>query len=91
MSSSVAKEARQRAENYKKALEFLERLQSFTYDDYVKSIKMAGIDMTESEMRQQWNTAEMTIPGPKILRQTQIEVLREGIRVFEEVANKLGG
>ena len=51
---------------------------------------MAGIDMSESEMHQQWKMAEMTIPGPESLRQTQIEVLREGIRVFSEVAEKFG-
>ena len=91
MSNNVAKEARQRAENYGKALRFLEGLQSLTYEDYTKSIRMAGIEMTESEVRQQWNMAKMTIPGTESLRQTQIEVLREGIQVFEEVAKELGG
>ena len=90
MSSNIANEARQRVENYRKALAFLEGLQSFTYEDYVRSIRMAGIDMTESEMRQQWSMAKMTIPGTESLRQTQIDVLREGIRVFGEVAQKLG-
>jgi len=89
MSGNVAEEAKQRAENYRKALRFLEGLQSFTYEDYVKSIKMAGIEMTELELRQQWDMACMTIPGTESLRQTQIEVLSEGIKVFEEVAKKL--
>ena len=89
MSSNVVREARQRAENYRKALRFLEGLKSFTYKDYVKAISMAGIDMAEAEMRQQWNMSEMTISGTESLRQTQIEVLREGIQVFEEVAQKL--
>ncbi len=47
--------------------------------------------MTQTEMRQQWNMAKMTIPGTESLRQTQVEVLREGIRVFEEVAKGFGG
>jgi len=91
MSSNVAKEARQRAENYRKALRFLEGLQSFTYEDYVKSIKIAGIEMAESEIRQLWQSTEMMIGGPESLRQVQIESLRKGIEVFDEVARKLGG
>lgn len=84
-------EAKQRAENYRKALDFLQGLQSFTYEDYTKSLRMAGIEMTETEMRQQWNMAKMTIPGTESLRQTQVEVLREGAQVSEEAAEKLGG
>ena len=91
MGSKAAKEAKRRAENYRKALRFLEGLQSFNYGDYVESIRTAGIEMTELELRQRWDMAGMTIPGTDSLRQTQIEVLREGIRVFEEVAKKLGG
>jgi lipoate synthase len=91
MGSNIAMEARQRADNYRRALQFLEGLQNFTYADYTKSIKMAGIEMTESEMRQQWNMSEMTIPGTESLRQTQIEVLKEGVRVFGDIAQKLGG
>jgi len=91
MSSNVAKEARQRAENYRKALRFLEGLQSFTYEDYVKSIKIAGIEMAESETRQQWNMTQMMIGGAESLKQVQIESLRKGIEVFDEVARKLGG
>ena len=91
MSGNVAKEAKQRAENYREALSFLQGLQSFTYEDYTKSLRIAGIEMTETEMRQQWNMAKMTIPGTESLRQTQVEVLREGVRVFEEVAKGFSG
>ena len=91
MSSKVVKEAQKKIENYKKALKFLQGLKSFTYEDYVKAIRMAGVDMAESEMRQQWDMAKMTIYGTESLRQTQIEVLREGIQVFEEVVKKLSG
>ena len=90
MNSSIAIEARQRVENYSKALRFLEDLQSFAYTDYVKAIKMAGIDMTESEMSQQCKMAELTISGTESLRLTQIDALKEGIRIFGEVAEKLG-
>lgn len=90
MNNSVGLEARQRAENYAKALRFLEGLKDFTYADYVKSIRIAGIDMTESEMQQQWKMSEMTIPGTEFLRQTQMDVFREGVRIFSEVAEKFG-
>src|SRR4030042_3002202 len=91
MSSNVVMEARRRVENYSRALRFLEGLHNVTYEDYVNSIRMAGIERAESKMRQQWNMAKMTLPGTESLRQTQIEVLREGIRVFGEVVQKLGG
>lgn len=88
MSNYIAMEARQKADNFKEALQFLESLQNFTYPDYVKVIEIAGIEMPESEMRQQWKMSEMTIPGVESLRKTQIEVLREGIKMFEEIAQK---
>jgi hypothetical protein len=91
MGSEAAKEARRRAENYKKALRFIEGLRSFTYEDLVKSMKIAGTEMTESETRQLWNSTEMMIGGPESLKQIQIESLRKGVEVFEEVADKLGG
>ena len=90
MSSNVAQEARRRADNYRKALQFLQGLRSFTYNDYTSSIKMAGIDMPESEMRSQWDMTKMMIGGPESLKQVQIESLRKGIEVFDEVARKLG-
>jgi hypothetical protein len=91
MSSNMAKEARRRADNYKQAIQFLEGLKSFTYEDYVKSIKMAGVAMTESETRQQWNMTEMMIGGPESLKQVQIESLSKGFQVFDEIARKFGG
>jgi len=87
--NNIVVEARQMTENYKKALAFLEGLHRWTYDDYIECIRIAGIKMTDSEMHQQWSIAQMTISGTEVLRQTQIEALREGIRVFSEVAQKL--
>lgn len=88
--SSTAADARLRAENYKRALRFLEGLTDFTYADYVKCIKMAGIEMTESELREQWYMAERTIPGTQSLRQIQMEVFVKGINIFGEISQKLG-
>jgi len=91
MGSNVVKEAKKRADNYRKAVSFLEGLKSFTYNDLIKSMKMAGTEMAESEIRQLWQSTEMMIGGPESLKQVQIESLRKGIEVFDEVARKLGG
>jgi DNA-directed RNA polymerase subunit RPC12/RpoP len=81
----VDDEAGRLVDDYKRALAFLESRRRFAYQDYTTSIRMAGIKMTEAEMQQQWSLAKETIYGSESLRQIQMDVLREGISVFEHV------
>lgn len=72
MSTKAAKEAQKKIENYKKALQFLEERRSCTYNDFLKSIKMAEI--------------ETGIPCPESVRQGQIDMLQKGIETLQEVS-----
>jgi len=90
-SEEVRRMARQRAENYRKALSYLNGLARLTYTDFVKVIRIAGIEMAESEIQQTWRMSEMTIPGAEGLRQIYRETLEQGIAVFEKVARELPG
>lgn len=85
----IKRMARERADNYKKALEYLNGLSKLTYDDFQKMIRMAGIEMSDSEMRQTWDMSKMTLTGTEGLRQTYREVLEQGIEVFGKIDREL--
>ena len=90
MGSDMVREARRRAENYRKAIQFLEGLENFTYEDLKKSLKIAETKMTESETLQLWNTTKMMLGGPEDLRKVNIDSLRKGLKMFEEIAGTFG-
>lgn len=91
MGSNVVKEAKKRADNYRKAVSFLEGLKNFTYNDLIKSMKMAGTEMTESDNLQVWIKATAkSKAGAEPLRQILIISLQTSIKNFEE-AGRLGG
>ena len=88
-SGRVRQMAKQRAENYRKALKYLNSLKVFTYQDFVKLIQMAEIEMAESEIQQTWEMSKMTLPGAEGLRQIYRETLTVGIDTFQKIADEL--
>lgn len=81
--------AKELVSNYKRALAYLENVSDWTFDTYRETIRLSGIHMSESEMRQQWVMMEGTLYGTKELQRIQRDTLQEGIRVFGEIAVKL--
>jgi hypothetical protein len=83
------KKARELVENYKRALAYLNGVSEMTYDNFRQAIHLAGNPVPESEIRQQWEMAKMTLQGTESLRQTYREVWEKGIEVFGQIAREL--
>jgi hypothetical protein len=81
--------AKELVSKYKRSLDYLENVSDWTFDSYRETIRLSGIQMSESEMRRQWVLMDGTLYGTKELRRIQREVLQEGIRVFGEIAVEL--
>ena len=54
MGTNAKKEVKQWAQNYKKALKYLDSCRTFTYDNLVKANQIAGSPIPESDLRQMW-------------------------------------
>ncbi|MEO0250394.1 MAG: hypothetical protein ABIN58_12895 [candidate division WOR-3 bacterium] len=81
--------ARELVENYKRALAYLNGVSELTYDNFRQAIHLAGNPVPESEIRQQWEMAKMTLQGTESLRQTYREVWEKGIEVFGQIVREL--
>ena len=84
-----AERARALVENYKRALAYLNGISELTYDAFRRAIHLAGNPVPESEIRQQWEMAKMTLQGTESLRQTYREVWEKGIEMFGRIAREL--
>jgi len=81
--------ARELVDNYRHALAYLNGVAELTYADFRQAIHLAGTPVSESETRQQWEMAKMTLAGTESLRQTYREVWEKGIEVFGQIAREL--
>ncbi len=81
--------ARELADNYKRALAYLNSISELTYENFRHAIHLAGNPVPEGEIRQQWEMAKMTLQGTESLRQTYREVWEKGIEVFGQIAREL--
>ena len=96
MGTDVRKEVKQRIENYKKALKYLDSCKTFTYDNLVKANQIAGSPIPEPDLQRMWEQSKYILPtggepgGTESLRQTMRNTLIESISAFENLANELG-
>ena len=81
--------AKELVENYKRALAFLDGVSEWTYANFRHAIRLSGVPMQESEIRQQWQMAEGTLEGTESLRRIYREVWQEGLEVFSRIAREL--
>ena len=86
----VATGAKERAKKYKRSLKYLDSCTHFSYKDLVKTNKIAGNVMSESELRRMWKMSKKTFEGTEGHKQILRNTLIEGINAFESVANELG-
>ena len=96
MASETAQEARQRVDNYKRALKYLDECGDLTYLKLREANRIAGVDMSDLELRSMWAQADFIMhkggqPGGKeSLRFVMRKTLIEGIAIFEALADELG-
>ncbi|MCX7902835.1 MAG: hypothetical protein N2483_11305, partial [Burkholderiaceae bacterium] len=89
MSSDRIDELRKTVERYKKALAYLDASTPFTYQKFVETHRIAGIAMSESEMRHKWDMSEMMIEGTEGLRQVLRDSLIDAINTLEPLIGQL--
>jgi hypothetical protein len=81
-------EPRERATRYKKALAYLDGCGVLTLDKLRKANEIAGSNLSEFELRKQWDDAACILPsggnpgGPEYLRVAMRQALSQGIKVF---------
>lgn len=99
MGSEAGRKARQTAENYRRALKYLDECGELTYEKLVEANRIAGVDMSESQLRAMWEQADHILPTPRaggrpggkeFLRFQMRNTLIESIATFEALADKLG-
>ena len=96
MSSAIGREARQRVDNYKRALKSLDECGDLTFIKLREAVRIAGVDLSESQHRAMWDQADNILPtggkpgGKEFLRFQMRNTLIQGIATFEAVADKLG-
>jgi hypothetical protein len=97
MSSEAVRNVRQQVENYRRALKYLDGCGDLTYEKLREAWQIAGVDMPESQLRQQWSQADYILPtggrpgGKESLRFMMRNTLIEAIATFESLADKLAG
>lgn len=95
MGSEVSRKARQMVENYKRALKYLDECGELTYEKFVEANRIAGVDVSESQLRAMWDQAKYILPtggqpgGTEYLRFQMRNTLIEGMATFDSVADKL--
>ncbi len=91
----VGSDARNRAENYRKAVRYLDTCGELTLDKLRKATQIAGVEM-ESDLRRMWSQADAVLPrmgepgGKEFVRFTVRKTLLEGIQTFDALAKQLG-
>lgn len=81
--------AKELVQNYKRALAYLNSVSELTYESFKHAIQLAENPVPESETRQKWEMAKMTLQGTESLRQTYREVWEKGIEAFGQIAQEL--
>ena len=92
---NLKQEASDRAANYKRALTYLEGCGSLTLDKLRQMHRIAGMEITESELETMWRQAQYILPGPgrpgghEALRFVMRDVLYKGIKTFGDLSKVL--
>ena len=82
-------------ENYRSALKYLDSCGDLTYEKLREAWRISGVDMPESQLRQQWSQADFILPtggrpgGKESLRFMMRNTLIESIATFESLADRL--
>jgi hypothetical protein len=93
--SEAVRNVRQQAENYRRALKYLDGCGDLTYEKLREVWRISGVNMSESQLRQQWSQAHYILPtggqpgGKEYLRLMMRKTLTEAIATFETLADKL--
>lgn len=75
MSNKAARKAKRRADKYVRALEYLDNCGDITYKKVRKSLKIAALDMPDSELKSMWDA----LSEKEGVRQVIRKILAEGI------------
>jgi hypothetical protein len=95
VSSETVRKVRQQVENYRSALKYLDGCGDLTYEKLREAWHIAGVNMPESQLRQQWSQADYILPtggqpgGKESLRFMMRNTLIESIATFEALADRL--
>jgi serine/threonine-protein kinase len=84
-----AERARDIVRNYRNAIAYMDSVSRLTYESLREAVRLAGNPVPESELRQQWETAKMTLQGTESLREVYREVWEKGIEIFGQIAVEL--
>ena len=61
---NVIRDTKQKTENFKNAVRYLDQCGEFEFDDFKEAHRIAGTNAQESELRQMWAEARLVLPGP---------------------------
>lgn len=91
---NVTKETRQKAEDYKRALRYIDGCADFTFEAFLETNRLAGNLMTESEVRRMYQDTAYILPvngisGKEELKKIIRQTLAEGVQVFGDLAVEL--
>ena len=95
MSSDAGKILRQNVENYKRAIAYLDECGELTYEKFVEAVRLSGRNISEPELRRQWDQAHDVLSAPdhpggtEFLRSTLRNTLMAAISEFEDVSWQL--
>jgi hypothetical protein len=96
MASDVGKEARQRADNYRKAVKYLDGCSGFTLENFREMNRLSGGNFSEFEMQRMYEESKAILPmggrpgGVLALKGVQRKTLIEAIAAFDGIADQLG-
>ncbi|MFQ5952604.1 MAG: hypothetical protein ACE5JK_04265 [Candidatus Omnitrophota bacterium] len=85
----AAREARERATRYRKALEYLDGCTQFTFKELEETNRIAGSAISQPELREMWEMSQKTFEGGESCRKILYDTLIEGIDVLESLAEKI--
>ncbi len=96
MASNVGQEARQRADNYRKGVKYLDSCPGYTLDNFREMNRLTGGNFNEFEMQRMYEESKGIMPtggrpgGVLALKALHRSTLIEGIAAFDVVADQLG-
>lgn len=96
MASDVGREARETADNYRKAVKYLDGCPGFTLDNFREMNRLTGGNFNEFEMQSMYEQSHAILPtggrqgGVLSLKAMQRATLIEAIAAFDQVADQLG-
>ena len=92
MANDVSRFARQKVDNYRRALRYLDGCGDITLDKMREAIRLSGVDMSERDLHLMWDGADKVLPtagmpgGQEAARHILRQTLIRGMAVFEGAA-----